>query len=142
VRRLAFKLAGKQKDLAILRIFWCCEGRELVLTVCLHHPIREPSSRRFADVGRRSSKGCLKAALPSVCHPFPVVPASLWMFTQSSEADIAKKQSRETISECLFLRPPMQVQIEHAVCFLLDHGTAISCVRFTAFAIDDYAGGA
>ncbi|KAG1740308.1 ribosome 60S biogenesis N-terminal-domain-containing protein [Suillus lakei] len=45
-----------------------------------------------------------------------------WMFMQSSEADIANKQCRETILECLFLRPPTRVQIEHAVC-LVAHDT-------------------
>ncbi|KAG2124689.1 ribosome 60S biogenesis N-terminal-domain-containing protein [Suillus clintonianus] len=41
-----------------------------------------------------------------------------WMFTQSSEADIANKQCREIMLECLFLRPPTRVQIEHAVCLV------------------------
>ncbi|KAG2356040.1 ribosome 60S biogenesis N-terminal-domain-containing protein [Suillus spraguei] len=43
-----------------------------------------------------------------------------WMFTQSSEIDIADKRCRETMLECLFLRPPMRVQIERAV-FLIAH---------------------
>ncbi|KAG1888586.1 ribosome 60S biogenesis N-terminal-domain-containing protein [Suillus subluteus] len=41
-----------------------------------------------------------------------------WMFMQSSEADIANKQCRETMLECLFLRPPTRIQIEHAVCLI------------------------
>ncbi|KAG1766782.1 ribosome 60S biogenesis N-terminal-domain-containing protein, partial [Suillus occidentalis] len=41
-----------------------------------------------------------------------------WMFTQCSEADIANKQCRETMLECLFLKPPTRVQIEHAVCLI------------------------
>jgi nucleolar pre-ribosomal-associated protein 1 len=41
-----------------------------------------------------------------------------WMFVQSSDADIANKQCRETMLECLFLRPPTRVQIEHAVCLI------------------------
>ncbi|KAG2062744.1 hypothetical protein BDR04DRAFT_1164705 [Suillus decipiens] len=43
-----------------------------------------------------------------------------WMFTQSSEAEITDKQCRETMLECLFLRPPTRVQIERAV-FLIAH---------------------
>ncbi|KAG2045770.1 hypothetical protein BDR06DRAFT_1015311 [Suillus hirtellus] len=41
-----------------------------------------------------------------------------WMFTQSSEADMVNQQCREIMLECLFLRSPMQVQIEHAVCII------------------------
>lgn len=41
-----------------------------------------------------------------------------WMFTQSSESDIANQQCREIMLECLFLRSPTRVQIEHAVCII------------------------
>ncbi|KAG1791586.1 ribosome 60S biogenesis N-terminal-domain-containing protein [Suillus plorans] len=41
-----------------------------------------------------------------------------WMFTQSSEADMANQQCREIMLECLFLRSPTRVQIEHAVCII------------------------
>ncbi|KAG2153453.1 ribosome 60S biogenesis N-terminal-domain-containing protein [Suillus bovinus] len=41
-----------------------------------------------------------------------------WMFTQSSEADIANKQCRDTMLGCLFLRSPTRVQIEDAVCII------------------------
>ncbi|KAG1894474.1 uncharacterized protein F5891DRAFT_1255164 [Suillus fuscotomentosus] len=41
-----------------------------------------------------------------------------WMFTQSSEADMVNQQCREIMLECLFLRSPTRVQIEHAVCII------------------------
>ena len=42
-----------------------------------------------------------------------------WLFIQSSEADIADKQSRQIMLECLFLVPPPRVQIEHALCLVV-----------------------
>lgn len=50
------------------------------------------------------------------------------MFIQSSEADIADKQSRQIMLECLFLISPTRVQIERAIC-LVAHGIASTTER-------------
>ncbi|KAG1732030.1 uncharacterized protein EDB91DRAFT_1058414 [Suillus paluster] len=51
-----------------------------------------------------------------------------WMFVQSSNADVANKQCRETMLECLFIRPPTRVQIERAVC-LVAHDICLTMER-------------